>query len=85
MSAAEQGIVLPEKGKPKPVKREFVLLGDEDERRTQWLMLKNYRIMPKAGGLDDQEPEYIADMMTLDSLYAEEYNKLAEEHRNRRS
>lgn len=75
---------LPEKRKQKQDKREFILLGDEDERRTQWLMLKNYRILPKAGGLDDQEPEYVADMATLDSMYAEEYNKIAEEQRNKR-
>jgi hypothetical protein len=76
-------VKLPEKRKSKQEKHEFILLGDEDERRTQWLMLKNYRILPKAGGLDDQEPEYVADMATLDSMYAEEYNKIAEEQRHK--
>lgn len=61
-----------------------MLLGDEAERLEQWSVLEKHRVLLYAGGWGDQPDDYRIDMLTLDAMYAEEYNALARQAATRR-
>ena len=65
--------------------RDFGLWGDPDRAKEQFDVLQNWKLLPKAGGWEDQDEHFRENITTLLNLYAEEMSTiLAQEQAQRR-